>query len=154
MLSLILPAVAVATAAPSSTIEIAPTVALVVSYLQPLLEVLITGAVGWLAATLKRKWHLDIDTSHRESLQASVKNAAGLLIQRGVDATQGKTIDIGSPMMAASIKYVQDSAGGALKHFGLGPEDIALKIAAALPQITTPPSTVPAAEKIALSAAI
>jgi hypothetical protein len=102
-------------------------------YVLPAAGTIVGAGIAYLANMLKTKWGLDIDAKQRDALQTAVTNAAGLLVVRGVSSLDGKTIDVGNPLFAAAIKYVQDAVPGALKHFGLGPEDVAHKIAAKLP---------------------
>lgn len=123
-----------ATATPA-TVNLGGFAKFLADYVVPSLGALIGVGIAYLANLLKTKWNLDIDASQRDSLHAALTNAASLLVQKGVTALDGKTVNVGNPMVAEAVNYVQQAAPGALAHFGLGPDDIAQKLAAKLPQI-------------------
>src|SRR5262245_5582941 len=68
-----------------------------------------TAIVGWLAATLKAKWNIDIDAQHREALQTALTNGAGLVWSK-TRATVPDHFDVKSPLVAEGIRYVLAAA--------------------------------------------
>lgn len=116
----------------------------VAEYLQPVLitfaSSLAAGIAGWLALVLKKKWGLEVDANQREAFQTAAKNSAQWLIVRGGEQLKGRSISIDNPLVAEAVKVMQASAGEAIKHFDVRPEELAQKILSKLPEVTdTPP---------------
>lgn len=109
--------------------------AVVQPYLLAVVSVVATAIVGWLAELLRRKFHLDIEASHREALQTALTNGAGLLITRLGGAIAGRKLDLKSVVLAEAVNYVLQSVPDAVRHFGVTPEAIAEKIEAKLSQM-------------------
>ncbi|WP_046869346.1 hypothetical protein [Microvirga massiliensis] len=102
--------------------------------LQPLLTemitVLIAIALTWLWNLLRCKFGLEIEAKHREALQTSLTNAAGLIVARAGTAATGLRLDVRSVLLAEAVEYVLKAAPDALKHFDLTPESIREKLEA------------------------
>lgn len=109
--------------------------AIVQPYLLVLVSVMATAIVGWLAELLRRKFHLDIEASHREALQTALTNGAGLLLGKLGGALAGRKLDLKSAVLAEAVNYVLQSVPDAVRHFGVTPEALAEKIQAKLSQL-------------------
>ena len=109
--------------------------AIVQPYLIAVVSVVATAIIGWLAELLRRKFHLDIEASHREALQTALCNGAGLLIAKLGDALAGRKLDLKSIALAEAVNYVLQSVPDAVRHFGVTPEAVAEKIQAKLSQM-------------------
>jgi uncharacterized membrane protein len=104
-------------------------------YLIAIVSVVATTIAGWLAELLRRKFHLDIEASHREALQTALTNGAGLLIAKLGGALAGRKLDLKSVVLAEAVNYVLQSVPDAVRHFGVTPEAIAEKVLAKLSQM-------------------
>lgn len=114
-------------------------------YVVELVQIAALAIVGLLAELMRRQFNLTIEAKHREALQTAITNAAGLALNKLGNSLQGKTVEVGSPAVAAAANYVGKAAPEALKKFGIGPEDLREKIVAKIPQIantTSPPAPV------------
>lgn len=126
--------------------ETADTVVNVGDLLAPWLQLLfaaaatvIPAAALWAAAELRRRTGISIEASHREALQTSLTNAAGLLLGKLGEKAQGVTFDARHPAVREAIQYVNAAAPDALAYFGLRPDQIAEKLAAKLGAMTAAP---------------
>lgn len=104
-------------------------------YVVELVGVAVAAVIGILAELARRRFGLDIEARHRASLQAAITGAAGLALNQLGNSIQGKTIDVKHAAIADAVNYVLKSAPDALAKFGLGPQEIAEKIVAKIPQI-------------------
>lgn len=107
--------------------------------------ILVTAILGYVAALIKRKTGVDIDLARMTTLQTTITNAAGLVINKLGEAAEGKTIDVRHPLIRDAILYVNAAAPDAVAQFGLTPEQIAEKIAAKLGLAT---ATTPVEKKV------
>ena len=122
-----------------------------IELLLPFIQAIVLGVLVPVAvAFFLKKLNLDMEAQHRDALQTSLTNAAGLLIQKGAAQAGKLTVDVKSAQMAAAIRYVQDSAPDAVKRWGLTPEAIAEKVRAKLPQVepAIPAPTVPSLDAL------
>ena len=127
----------------STIVSAQPFVDLLLPFIQAIvLGVLVPVATAWFI----RKLNLDMEAQHRDALQTSLTNAAGLVIQKGAAQAGKLTYDTKSPAMAQAIRYVQDSAPDAVRKWGLTPEKIAEKVRAKLPQVEA--TSAPAASNL------
>jgi hypothetical protein len=96
------------------------------------LGAVILGVFGWLAAALKAKWGIEIDAQMRAVLQQAAINGATKAFSQ-IEGTLGtKPIDVGSPLVAIAINYIQQAAPAAIAHFGLPPDYLASLVLAKL----------------------
>jgi hypothetical protein len=126
---------AFAAVAQDTVITAEPWVATFLPFVTAITVALIGTLVPLIFAYVLKKWGLDVDKEHRDAFQTSVTNAAGLLLQRAAASASTAKIDVGSPMMAEAIRYVQERAPDALKKWGITPDMIAKSIVAKIPQI-------------------
>lgn len=105
--------------------------------LAPWLELLVGAVVtlalallAYLTALIKAKTGIDIGAKHRETLQAAVENAAGLVLAKVQGSLADKTIDVRHPLVRDAIMYVNANAPDAVAHWGLSGDAIAEKILA------------------------
>lgn len=111
--------------------------ALLQPYLTMLATTLITAAVGLITAKLNEWFGLKKEGELRDSLQAALTNAAGLLIQEiGAASATMKGLNVGNSTVAKALDYVQKAAPDAIKYFDLTPESLVKKIEAKLGLLT------------------
>lgn len=101
--------------------------------------IIIPAAALWAAAELRRRTGISVETSHREAFQTALTNATGLLLAHLGQRAQGITFDARHPAVKEAILYVNKASPDALKYFGLGPDQIAEKIAAKIGVMTAAP---------------
>jgi hypothetical protein len=118
-----------------TVISAEPWVATFMPFVSTITVALIGALVPLVFAYVLKKWGLDVEQAHRDALQTSLTNAAGLLLQKLGRQAEGATIDVRSQAMADAIRYVEKSAPDALKSWGITPDSIAEKIIAKIPQI-------------------
>lgn len=102
-------------------------------------SVVIPAAALWAAAELRRRTGVSVETSHREAFQTALTNATSLLLAHLGQRAQGVTFDARHPAVKEAILYVNKASPDALKYFGLGPDQIAEKIAAKIGVMTAAP---------------
>lgn len=137
VLALCLPVVAFAQEAlPNTVVNVGDLVSPWLQLLFAAAATIIPAAAVWAAAELRRRTGISIEASHREALQVSLTNAAGLLIGKLGERAQGVTFDARHPAVREAIVYVNAAAPDALSYFGLRPDQIAEKIAAKLGAMT------------------
>lgn len=133
--------------APASTVDVGGLYGVARPYLIDIASTLIVIAGGYITNLLRQKFNLDIDASHRDTLQTAFKNGAGLVINSIGNDLQGKTVDVGSTAVADAVNMVIRSAPDALDHFGITPDSIAQKIVSKIPQVAnTSEAAAPAAK--------
>jgi hypothetical protein len=84
---------------------------------------------------LATKYGLQIEQEKRDSLQVTLTNAAGGLLQKIGDHARAARIDVGDPAMKAAIDRVLAGAPDAVKWAGLSEAEIARRILEKIPQI-------------------
>lgn len=125
--------------AQGTVVSLEPTADLLSPYVRDIMTVVVIPfIIVPLVVQGMRKLGLDIEAQHRDALQTSLTNAAGLLVERARKSVAGVTVDVRNASMAEAIRYVQESAPDAVKKFGLSSDAIAKKIAAKIPQIEGP----------------
>jgi hypothetical protein len=90
------------------------------TYILPVIAMGVSAIVGWVATAVTKLVGVKIEESHRQALQTALTNAAALVAQKGMDF---------------AIAYVKQSAGDAVKKFGLTDVDLAPKIQAKAAQL-------------------
>jgi hypothetical protein len=111
---------------------------------KPYIVEIVTGAiaalVGWVINLARQRFNLDIEARHRDALQTTLSNAAGLLINQLDGVAGGIKLDVKNAAIAEAVTYVLKGAPDALKYFGLGPERlremIVAKAGATIPATT------------------
>lgn len=94
-------------------------------YLVALVGVVFSGVLGWLAALLKTKFGLDIDAGMRATLQSAAYNGATRAFAQIEGPVANLKIDVKSPLVADAVRWIETAAPDAIKHFGLGPDELA-----------------------------
>jgi hypothetical protein len=101
-------------------------------YIVDLVGVLVAAFLAWLTSWLHTRFNVDLDAAHRDTLETALKNAAGLVVQKAGSTLDGKSIQLGSPLLAEGVVYIMQHAGDAIEHFGLTPDALAKKLLAKL----------------------
>jgi hypothetical protein len=115
---------------PSTVIPLAPFVEYVKPYIDALVPVIITAAIGY-AATLFRKWtNIKIDDATVAKITAATNMQAGLAVAKAEDNLAGKSIDAHSPEVTQGIGFLADSLKAELAATGITPDDLAHMVAA------------------------
>lgn len=90
---------------------------------------LIFGLAAIVAAWIKKKWNVDIESQlraiearHRETMHSAIKTAVASAIAKGADPL---TFNVGSEALARVIRYLRDSAPEAVEHFKPSPDVVA-----------------------------
>jgi hypothetical protein len=100
-------------------------------YVDTLVQLGITGFFAWLGHSAVGSY---LDKGSRDALETFVKNRASSLIADGAVKLQNKSIDVHSALLAKAAAESSTAIPGALKRFGLTPENVAQKIIDAIPQ--------------------
>lgn len=108
-----------------STITLAPIVQTLLPYVLAVVGSLITAVGGWMTYLLKKKFNIDIDAGMREALQTAATNGAAKVIAGLQGNFENMKIDVGSPLVAEAIRYVEAHAPDAIKHFGVNQNTLA-----------------------------
>ncbi|MEW5422637.1 hypothetical protein [Amorphus sp. 3PC139-8] len=91
-------------------------------YVVEVAGILVAAALGWLSMRVNKMFGLSIEAKHREALQSALMNG----VMRGlasVDKAADRTsIDLRSAVVAEGVRYVQDYAPDAVRHFKLTPD--------------------------------
>lgn len=107
-----------------------------VQLFQPFVLTIATALAGWLATRisdyLASKKVIEQDEEQRTAFQTSVKNAAGLLVQRAGRDAASAIVDLHDPRLKALHDYVQKGAPGAFARWGITPDKVSETILAAL----------------------
>lgn len=97
--------------------------------------VVVAAIVGWLSLLVKSNLGISIDTKMRDTLQSAIMNG----VHYGLDGVQSladnKTIDVKYEIVAKGIEYVRQYAPKAIKHFGLGDDDLEAMLKAQLAKL-------------------
>ncbi len=107
------------------TISLAPIVQTLLPYVLAGVGSLITVVFGWMTYLLKKKFNIDIDAGMREALQTAATNGAAKVIAGLQGNFENMKIDVGSPLVAEAIRYVEAHAPDAIKHFGVNESTLA-----------------------------
>lgn len=91
-----------------------------------ILGVLLTGIIGWAAATARRKWGIDIEARHREALQSALLTGATLALRH--ELTGKAAVDL-------VLRYIAQSVPDAIGGLGASPEVLADLAKAKLEQV-------------------
>lgn len=103
--------------------------------LEMLVGVVVAGVLGLLSAIVKKNLGLSIDGKMRDTLQSAAMNGVHFGLDKVQDLADKATIDVKSQIIADGIGYVRQYAPKAIKHFGLGEEDLAAIVRAKLAQL-------------------
>ncbi len=102
-----------------STITLAPIVQTLLPYVVAGVGSIISVIFAWMTYLLKKKFNIDIDAGMRDALQTAATNGANKVIAGLQGNFENMKIDVGSPLVAEAIRYVESHAPDALKHFGV-----------------------------------
>lgn len=128
------PALALAqTVDPSTSVPASGLFDILQPYVVDILGVVITAAVAWGCTWLRQIFGLTVDKAHRDALETGLANAAGLIVNKAGAKLSGKSIPVGSGLLADGIVYVMEHVPEAIAYFGLSPDAIARKVLAKLP---------------------
>lgn len=118
-----------------STITLAPAIDLLAPYVVSILAALAAGLLGWISKRLNEWLGVEIDGRAREALHSAamtgLDKAVAAVRERGEDVR----IDLRSPVIAEAAEWVlTKGAPGAVKRFGLTPDDVETMLRAKLPR--------------------
>lgn len=103
--------------------------------IEAVVGVVVAAILGWISLLVKKNLGLSIDGKMRDTLQGAAMNGVHL----GLDKVQGyadtKNFDVKSKIIADGIGYIRQYAPQAVKHFGLGEDDLAAIVKAKLAQL-------------------
>jgi hypothetical protein len=99
-------------------------------YIVEILASVIALLAGWVFNLLRVRFGLDIDARHRETLETTLTNAVGVVLNQ-LEAYGGSAkLDVKNAILAEAVTYVLKGAPDALRHFGLTEDRIREKIVA------------------------
>lgn len=124
------------TAPPDTIVNVGDLVSPWLQLLFAAASTIVPVAALWAAAELRRRTGITVEASHREAFQTALTNATGLLLANLGQRAQGVSFDARHPAIKEAILYVNKASPDALKYFGLGPDQIAEKLAAKLGVMT------------------
>lgn len=94
---------------------------LTMQVLGPLITLVVTAIVGWLAALYTRVTGANLEATHREALQSALTNGIRYAIQMVLEGKLNKdgTVPLSkrSAVLLEAKRYVMDSVPDALAHF-------------------------------------
>lgn len=93
-------------------------------YLEEIVALLITAAVGYAVKLLRDKTGIDVEARHREALQSALSNGARKVLAKVVPEKTGIKIEVGNQTIADGVEYVLKSVPDALNYLGLSKEDV------------------------------
>lgn len=136
-------AVTTAYAADGTIVDLSPTFGLVREYLRVGIDALAAAALGWALRWLHLSGSAkagELADQARTLLHGAVVNG----INKALTEFGGpiRSVDVGSPLFASVLAYVQTNAESALDRLGASPEELRNLIAAKLGpvgQVATPP---------------
>lgn len=108
-------------------------------FIDPVLDTVVTAivgvVVGWIGVMAHRFLGITLEQRHRDALQTTLTNAAGLVLAK---IGRNQTISPRDVKNAGGVEYVEKGSPDALANFDLtGKEDeIAEKIIAKISQVT------------------
>jgi hypothetical protein len=97
--------------------------------------VVVFGVLGLLSALVKKNLGLSIDGKMRDTLQSAAMNGVHLGLDKVQSYADTKNLDVKSKIIADGIGYIRQYAPQAVKHFGLGEDDLAAIVKAKLAQL-------------------
>lgn len=93
--------------------------------IETVLGVVVFGVLGLLSALVKKNLGLSIDGKMRDTLQSAAMNGVHLGLDKVQSYADTKNFDVKSKIIADGIGYIRQYAPQAVKHFGLGEEQLA-----------------------------
>lgn len=113
--------------------------------LGPIIGIVVTAIIGWLAALYARVTGKQLEAMHREALQSALENGMKWAIQQVLKGKLTPTGTVPEDAKAAVISkaqdYVVESVPDALRHFGLSKTGLTTLLTPKLP-ISPPESLV------------
>jgi hypothetical protein len=94
------------TAAPATTVSLAPWVNFVAPYVNLILPPIVTALVGWAVFKFQQWTNIKIEASAVASIKSAAATSAGVMVAGAEDNLAGKTINVGSPGVAAAANAV------------------------------------------------
>ena len=132
----VLPSVAVAQEAGSTTLRVGDFIAPLQPYIVELVTLLVSALVGWISMKVNTLTGLKVDAAQRDLLHKALENGLMAGVHAAQKAADDKTIDVHSVIVAEGIRYAQSYVPGAIKYFGLSPEKLGDMIRAKIPTMT------------------
>lgn len=91
-------------------------------FILPLVSIIVTALVGWIAQRIHAWTGKEIEAKHREALQSALTSSISYAVSRII--MEGKVPDLTNPelrqrLLDAAIGYVKNSVPDALKYFNL-----------------------------------
>lgn len=88
-------------------------------YIVDVLVAIMTALLGMIYAWVRAKFGIDIEAKHREALHSAVVTGLNLGAAKIGGVLAGRTISVGSPVVAEAMTWVARSVPDALGHFGI-----------------------------------
>jgi len=101
---------------------------------------IVSAVVTWGTLTINKMGLIKIEDSRRDSLKVTLENGAALAIQKAGSLLPG-SVTIDNQFIAAGVSYVIANAPDALAYFKLQPDDIRVKVEAAVTKLLVPSAT-------------
>ena len=134
-LILMTPALAGMALAQDTTVSVSPLVDFVLPILLTIISGIISVGLPVILTKLAARYNLQIEQAKRDSLQTTLTNAAGGLLQKLGDRARELKVDLKNPDIAEAVQRVVQGAPDALKWAGLTQHEIASRVLEKLPQI-------------------
>ena len=110
---------------PSNAVAVAPLIA----DLAPYIVALIPVALGWVASELRAHRIINVAQDDLDKLDKLAEAEAGAAIAADARCLAGRSISVGSPIVAAAVTRIVTAAPDLLKKTGFGPDQVATMIA-------------------------
>lgn len=95
----------------------------------------VAAILGWISLLVKKNLGLSIDGKMRDTLQSAAMNGVHLGLDKVQSYADTKNFDVKSKIIADGIGYIRQYAPQAVKHFGLGEDDLAAIVKSKLAQL-------------------
>lgn len=103
--------------------------------IEMVIGVIVFGVLGLLSALVKKNLGLSIDGKMRDTLQSAAMNGVHLGLDKVQSYADTKNLDVKSKIIADGIGYIRQYAPQAVKHFGLGEDQLAEIVKAQLAKL-------------------
>ncbi len=107
-----------------TTVDAMPLVTALQPYLLAVVSALASALIGLVCAYVSKRLGIDVDQSNRDAIHAAAMTAAGGVLAKLNGDLATRKIDVGDPLVATGIAYVENQVPAALARFGLTPDAV------------------------------